>query len=197
MSKNDVKRTFKPLFDNQFENFKPDYKLSDYDKIIKEFTKVKDEDDSSMETSTAINTYNYLHDAIPVNESETLLGIEVLEPSDFEKSIWLRKHYIAMNPNKAYDMINSGNIGMLEMSVLKELYPDMLSNIQSLATEGLVDFKQANKKLSLKQEFVLMSLFETVKVRQEVFGEKEDEKGGKIEINAENAMTDVQQTLSN
>jgi hypothetical protein len=174
---------------NQYTNYEPDIKLADFDGIVKDV----------MNPDKVINVaaYAYLSNQIPVNQSESLMGITDLPPSDFEKIMFLRKHYIVNHPESIYDMLNSGRISLLELMTLGEVYPEFLDEVRYIATEALIKKKESGEDLSIKTEYVLNGLFGTTKLRQELFEEQEEEPAGSADAGiAESTMTDVEKTLA-
>jgi hypothetical protein len=184
------------LLNNQYPKIPIPYTIKDYDKAVAD-VKSNPTKLTQDEFDAIIATNQYLLDELPINQSITLLGAKDLPPSDFEKSIWLRKYYIAKNKDQFKAMLNGGQIGLLEINIMNQLYPDLLAETRNEIVQELINYKvkYPDKDLSIKTEYILMVLFETLTIDNELLAAhySPDKKEGSIDSDPNAVKSDVQQ----
>lgn len=103
-------------------------------------------DEFTMISTSAIDN---LRERLPVNQSETIFGIEDLPPSDFEINRFIRMVRVLENPWYAVDLINAGLITGTEVDALEMFYPQFLSSMQEAIVEGMIDLRAKTDTTSL------------------------------------------------
>ena len=113
--------------------FEPTLKLADFgdikdavnegideQEILKQLEAAPEEEQEERAAMIAQH-YEQLKQAIPVNLSVDLFGIDDKEPSDFEKSKFIRKVRVLQDPNHILELMKSGQLTGSEMDALNQL----------------------------------------------------------------------------
>lgn len=95
-----------------------------------------DPDDASMAVSELMPKLKQL---IPVNASTTLTGIDEREPSDYEKSKFIRQIRILENPMSILPLIESDAVTGTEVDALKLFYPSLYEVLVASIVDALAD----------------------------------------------------------
>jgi len=122
---------------------------------------------------------------IPINSSQTLLGIDERDPSDFEKSKFIRKMRVIENPEHIIDLLKKGQLSWTEMDTLRDFYPTYSELLLQGSLEALASLKGNTKEpLSKEQTRALSLILDVQKVTPEILERVEEEnQKEKAEIN--------------
>lgn len=92
------------------------------------------------------NFNNKLSNLVPQNLAETLFGLDERDPSDFEKSKFVRSMRVVENPNHVLELLNSGQLSGLEIEVLANFYPNYYEWLKTILLEIMAELKGKEQK---------------------------------------------------
>lgn len=205
------------LDEKDYEKPKPhELKLADFDRIKKavekginedKFMKELDKLDGEDKDAFAVmipQQYQILKDSIPQNISTDLFGIDEKEPSDFEKSKFIRSVRVLQDPGYVIDLMKSGTLTGTEVDALKLYYPVLYESLKEKILEKIAErFGKKDAKLDRRRNSILSMVLEvprinpsTLEILQNNLLPKEEEGGQDVNVDTEMGMTDVQQTLN-
>ena len=154
---------------------------------------------SKLSTEDAALEYQLLLDKIysemPVNQSETLFGIDEREPSKTEQNMFKRKMAVLEDPTLPLQMAKSGTLSLLEVDALKMFYPNYYEELSFTLLEMLAENK---KPLSRAKKTQIGLLLGVPRVNPETLAElqaqyqPEEAEGSKPANLAEDQMTEMQ-----
>jgi len=154
---------------------------------------------SNLYTEDAALEYQLLLDKIysemPINQSETLFGIDEREPSKTEQSMFKRKLAVLEDPTLPLKMAKSGTLSLLEVDALKMFYPNYYEELSFAILEMLSENK---KPLSRAKKTQIGLLLGVPRVNPETLAElqaqyqPEETEGNKSANLAEDQMTEMQ-----
>ena len=145
---------------------------SDYDKIVEDLVNAPSIEELSEQSegihqdiqgdyfTTYGNAVGFLKNQIPNRQRQTLAGLEVVPPSDGEKSRFLRMVNIVNNPFTLFDKIDNDHVLAEEIEAVKTAFPQFSQLIDKHIAEQIVEEKVKNKdfKLTRKKERTLQKL---------------------------------------
>jgi len=144
-----------------------------------------------------------LRPLLPVNISQTLTGYDEREPSDYEKSKFVRTIRVLENPLIILDLIDSNALTGTEVDALQLFYPSLYELMVKGIVEGLADLagKSEGKPTIPLTKNRTLSLFlgvpRVTPAQMEVFQKQGTSEGDKAELKSSGKMaqTDTQQLM--
>lgn len=148
--------------------------------------------------------YEALKAAIPSNMSVDLFGVDEREPSDFEKSKFIRMFRVLEDPAHIVDLMKSGTLTGTEVDALKAFYPELHEELKEIILEQIAEgYGKEDSKLNRNKNHVLSAILEvprvnprTLEMMQNNLLPKEEEEMQKIDSDTGAIQTEVQQTLN-
>jgi hypothetical protein len=141
---------------------------------------------------------------LPINTSVTLTGLDEREPSDYEKSKFIRAVRVLENPMHVMDLIASDTITGTEIDALQLFYPSLYEALVASIVNALSDFSGKNGSsatLPLTKNRTISMILGVPRVsptQMAVFQAEGQSSGDKAELKASGRMeaTDTQNTLN-
>jgi len=201
------KQKLKDYIENKVEKFTPEYTIKDYqpikEKAMAGIDTEKligldiDEEIREDMLTAAVELNQKLTEIIPVNTSQTLFGVDERDPSDFEKSKFIRVMRIVEDPSHIFDLLLSGTVSGLEVDALQNFYPSYYEQLKEQLFGLVAEYKgSASKELSRIQNRDLSTLVGVTRLSPAILTqEKEEEKGAEIK-GAENSQSEVTSLLA-
>lgn len=205
-------KTIKSYLETDEElDFIPEYRLKDFETLKDRaneginLEKVLPVLDSSLDSEAmvvAITEFNQkMVDLIPVNLSETIFGLDEREPSDFEKSQFIRKMRVIENPDHLLDLLLSNQMSPLEVETAILFYPSYYQILTEAALEAISELHgEVKAELPPSKSRALALMLGVPRLTPAILKLKEEEKGDPAgeEIKVANMNeTEVQSTLKN
>lgn len=103
-----------------------------------------EEVDREMAAVAVSELMGKLRPIMPINVSTTLTGYDEREPSDYEKSKFIRQVRVLENPFIILDLIRSNALTGTEVDALKLFYPSIYEQFTSAILEALSDLSGKN-----------------------------------------------------
>ena len=125
--------------------FEPAFKLTDFNRIkeavdkgiapekIQSAAEKGSEEEQEARMVQIAEHFELLKQSIPFNLSVDLFGVDEREPSDFEKSKFIRRVRVLQDPNHILELMRAGSLTGTEIDALNEFYPERLQ--KNLASE--------------------------------------------------------------
>ena len=196
--------------------FEPTFKLGDFsrikdavDKGIKEekilkITEEGDEDEQDTKLAQISQHFEQLRQMVPTNLSIDLFGVDEKEPSDFEKSKFIRKVRVLENPNHVLELMLAGQLTGTEMDALNEFYPEYAQALKSAILEQIAELQgKEEMTLSRKKNGILSTVLGVARITPESLAmfqrnlvPEEVADVESLSMDTEAGQTDVQQTLT-
>ena len=196
--------------------FEPSFKLGDFDRIKEAVNKGIDEremmkllegaseEEQDARTAMVVQHYEQLKNAIPVNLSVDLFGVDEKDPSDFEKSKFIRKVRVLQDPNHILELMKSGQLTGSEVDALNEFYPEYAQALREVITEYIASLHgKPDASLSRKKNAILATVLGVPRISPEALARYqsnlvpgEQPRPEDLTVDAEGIQTDVQQTLN-
>lgn len=173
------------------------YSLSDYTELAEQASSgvfVPTDQEDLMALATETNSQ--LAAIVPVNLSTTLYGIDERDPSDFEKSKFIRQMRVIFNPEHILDLIDQGSLSPLEVETLQAWYPIYYQGLVEAVLEAISELSGTMPPPSTTR--ALSVLLQVPRLTPEILKVQEDEDTGGLDLStpAEQAETEVQKVLS-
>ena len=177
------------------------YKGIDEDKFMKLLEGLNEEDKDIVATMIP-EQYQALKNSIPVNMSETLFGVDEREPSDYEKSKFIRSVRVLQNPGYVLELLLNGSLTGTEVDALNTYYPELAAQLQEIALEKIAERSGKDIKLDRRKNGLLALLLGVPRINpaslerlQSNLVSEEAEGSQDVNAGSEATMTDVQQSL--
>lgn len=162
-----------------------DYTISDYEELKDKAEKGLDVDlisqlnlpeDIKDSLTLSVTDFNQkLMGLIPQNITQTLFGVDVRDPSDFEKSKFVRAMRVVEDPSVVLNQMQAGMIGSWEVEVLQDMYPDYYVNLEGNVVEAITNMKgEADKELTLEQNNSLGTLLGISRLTPAILQQKQE-----------------------
>jgi len=84
---------------------------------------------------------------LPFNEQNSITGIILSEPSKREELAYLRLFAAIDNPLKVLGRIGENSFTKLEMDIVKQVYPELISGIEGMILTYLTELKSKGKEV--------------------------------------------------
>lgn len=188
--------------------FKPEFTIKDFSSVreaalhgidIEDITKLPLHDgtkDSLLVASTEFN--GKLSNEIPVNLSQTLFGVDERDPSDYEKSKFIRAMRVIENPDHIFELLGAGLLSGHEIDILKDYYPAYYQNLVDSVLEVISEL-QGNRdtELTPTQNRDLALILGVPRVKPDILSMEspEEEEPGADVGNPDASKTEVQAVL--
>ena len=135
---------------------------------------------------------------IPTNMSTTIFGVDEREPSDFEKSIFIRQMRVLEDPGHILDLIAVGQLSHREMEALKLFYPSYYEELVEGVLEAIAGLSgKVKEDMPMEQNRALSTLLEVPRLTPAILQAKREEPSkADISVSSEGAETEVQSVLA-
>tara|TARA_R110002126_G_scaffold172712_1_gene321499 strand:+ start:4194 stop:4859 length:666 start_codon:yes stop_codon:yes gene_type:complete len=173
------------------------YGIGDFSDLARQASLgLTDPQDSTDLTVLTTEFNEALGSLVPTNVSETLFGVDEREPSDFEKSKFIRQYRVVEDPYHVLDLLESGTLSGLEVETLAAFYPILYQEIVSSTLDAIAASTGADIPRSKTQ--ALATLLQVPRLTPAILEVKPDEDGveGDISGLAEAEETDTQRLVS-
>lgn len=197
-----TKNKYKPMISAYLDGgvSKPvqsEYTIKDFSKLAayaQEGVNPSTSDEGMMMAVTDLN--QYLRNILPINQATTLFGVDERDPSDFEKSKFIRQMRVVINPNHVFELLTAGSISPLEVETFARVYPESYAEAVESVLEAVTS-KQGSKVPS-EITRALSVLLQVPRITPDILKQQTEEQPDKADIKlpAEQSQTNVQQVLS-
>ena len=174
------------------------------DKFLKELGEL-DSEAQEMFTAEIPRQYELLKSKIPVNMSQDLFGVDLREPSDFEKSKFIRLLRVVHNPDHVLELMENGQLTGTEVDAIMEFYPEYYEVLKEMMVEQIAELQGKDVKLDRAQNQQVSLFLGVPRINPESFArlqanlqsKEQEESGEEVDLNPdETVKTDVQQVLN-
>lgn len=169
--------------------------ISDFNELVPGIKKGIDTDavegDDLWVLLTELNTT--LSEILPENISQTLYGFDEREPSDFEKSKFIRQLRVVFNPDHVLDLLDSGTLSPLEVETLQLYYPEYYEDLVGAALGAVAETKDKPQASTTRGLSILLQVPRlTPAILEARSSEETENKGLDLELPAQQMETEVQ-----
>lgn len=179
------------------KDIKLPYSISDYAQLAEQVSSgiaVPENQDDLMALATETNSM--LAALVPTNLSTTLYGVDERDPSDFEKSKFIRQLRVIFDPEHVLDLLESGRMSPLEVETLQTWYPQYYQKLVELTLEVISELSGTMPPPSTTR--ALSVLLQVPRLTPEILKVQPEEGTGAPDLRApaEQAATEVQKVMS-
>ena len=213
-----VNKEISEFIKNDFgsHKFEPAFKLADFGKIKAAIDKGLGEDkilkiasegegeDRDVRVAQMAQHFEQLRQSVPVNLSVDLFGIDEREPSDFEKSKFIRSVRVLQDPGHILELMRAGSLTGTEVDALELFYPEYAQSLKEAILEQIAELQGKDGASMSRQKNNILSLVlgvpriapEALDRLQQNLTSEEEKDGKSIDMDTEATQTDIQQTLN-
>lgn len=104
----------------------------------------------------------YLQSVIPRESRQTMLGLERIQPSDFDLAVFRRRWEVANDPLQAVCDLVAGPLVPDQIEALVAVYPQLYEAVQSATFQLLIERRAKDEEFTLpySKQLVLETLFQ-------------------------------------